>query len=60
MVAYLLMVVLSAVTTVVVVKIEIGTLAGDLSFHKAIQVSSRSLAPVGFGDPHTILLIGND
>jgi LCP family protein required for cell wall assembly len=56
----LVVVAFSATATVVVIKGEIGTLASDLSFHKAIRLSSRSLAPVGFGDPQTILLIGND
>ncbi|MGO9790614.1 MAG: hypothetical protein ACLP8S_14300, partial [Solirubrobacteraceae bacterium] len=56
----LLVVALSAAATVVAIKGEISTLAGDLSFHKAIALSARSLAPVGFGDPETILLIGND
>ncbi len=56
----LLVVALSATVTVVAVKGEIRTLAGDLSFHKALALSSHSLAPVGFGDPQTILLIGND
>jgi LCP family protein required for cell wall assembly len=56
----LLVLALSAATTVVFIKGEIKTLATDLSFHKALKLSSRSLAPVGFGDPQTILLIGND
>src|SRR5450755_1298193 len=56
----LLVVALSAATTVVFIKDEIKTLASALSFHRAIQLSPRSLAPVGFGDPQTILLIGND
>jgi hypothetical protein len=55
----LLVIALSAATTVVFIKDEIGTLARDLSFNKAINVPLRSLAPVGFGDPQTILLIGN-
>ena len=56
----LVVVALSAAVTVVFVKSEIGRLATDLSYHKAIAVAPRSLAPVGFGDPETILLIGND
>jgi LCP family protein required for cell wall assembly len=56
----LIVVAFSAAATVVAIKGEIGTLASDLSFHKAIAVSSRSLAPVGYGDPETIMLIGND
>jgi LCP family protein required for cell wall assembly len=56
----LLVIAISAATTVVFIKDEIGTLASDLSFNKAINVPSHSLAPVGFGDPQTILLIGND
>lgn len=60
MVGCLLVAVASAATTVVFIQGEFGTLASDLSFNKAIKVSSRSLAPVGFGDPQTILLIGND
>ncbi len=51
---------LSATTTVVAIKGEIRTLATDLSFHKAIPLSTHDLAPAGFGDPQTILLIGND
>jgi polyisoprenyl-teichoic acid--peptidoglycan teichoic acid transferase len=56
----LLVIGLSAAATVVVIKGEISTLASDLSAHKAISLSSGSLAPAGFGDPQTILLIGND
>jgi polyisoprenyl-teichoic acid--peptidoglycan teichoic acid transferase len=56
----LLVVALSAAATVVLVKREIRTLARDLSFHKPLNLSSGSLAPAGFGDPQTILLIGND
>ena len=56
----LLVVALSAAATVVFVKGELSTLASDLSFNKAVDVSPRALAPVGFGDPQTILLIGND
>jgi LCP family protein required for cell wall assembly len=56
----LVVVAFSAAVTVMFVKSEIGTLATDLSFHKAIAVSPHSLAPAGFGDPETILLIGND
>jgi len=56
----LLVVALSAAATVVVIKGEIGTLAKDLSFNKAVSVSPGSLAPAGFGAPQTILLIGND
>ena len=44
----------------VVVKGEIRTLAKDLRFHKAIKLSSGALAPAGFGDAQTILLVGND
>ena len=39
---------------------EIRTLAKDLRFHKAIKLSSGALAPAGFGDAQTILLVGND
>jgi LCP family protein required for cell wall assembly len=56
----LLVIALSAAATVVVIKGEISTLASDLSAHRAITLSSGSLAPAGFGDPQTILLIGND
>src|ERR1700689_4528064 len=56
----LLVIALSATTTVVLVKGEIGTLARDLRFHKALKLTSGSLAQAGFGDPQTILLIGND
>jgi LCP family protein required for cell wall assembly len=56
----LLVVALTAATTVVFIKGEIKTLASDLASNKAIKVSPRSLSPVGFGDPQTILLIGND
>jgi LCP family protein required for cell wall assembly len=56
----LLVVALSAAGSIVLIKGELKTLAGDLSFNKAITVSSQSLAPVGFGDPQTILLVGND
>jgi polyisoprenyl-teichoic acid--peptidoglycan teichoic acid transferase len=55
-----LVIALSAAASVVVIRGEIGTLAGALSFHKAITLSSGSLAPAGFGAPQTILLIGND
>ncbi len=58
--ACMLMIGLSATTTVVAIKGEIRTLATDLSFHKAIPLSTHDLAPAGFGDPQTILLIGND
>jgi LCP family protein required for cell wall assembly len=56
----LLVVALSATATIVVIKGEIGTLATDLSFNKAVNVSPGSLAPAGYGAPQTILLIGND
>jgi len=56
----MLVVALSAGATVVLIKGEIRTLAKDLRFHKAIKVSSGALAPAGFGDPQTILLVGND
>jgi polyisoprenyl-teichoic acid--peptidoglycan teichoic acid transferase len=56
----LLVVALSATATIVVIKGEIGTLARDLSFNKAVNVSPGSLAPAGYGAPQTILLIGND
>ena len=56
----LLVVALSAGATVVLIKGEIRTLAKDLRFHKAIKLSSGTLAPAGFGDPQTILLVGND
>ena len=55
-----LVVVLSAMATVAFIRGEIGTLANDLSSNKAIALSPGSLAPVGSGDPQTILLIGND
>jgi polyisoprenyl-teichoic acid--peptidoglycan teichoic acid transferase len=51
---------LSAGATVVLIKGEIRTIAKDLRFHKAIKLSSGALAPAGFGDPQTILLVGND
>ncbi len=56
----LLVVALSAGATVVLIKGEIRTLAKDLRFHKAIKLSSGALAPAGFGDAQTILLVGND
>jgi polyisoprenyl-teichoic acid--peptidoglycan teichoic acid transferase len=56
----LLVVSLSAGATVVLIKGEIRTLAKDLRFHRAIKLSSGTLAPAGFGDPETILLVGND
>jgi LCP family protein required for cell wall assembly len=56
----LLVVALSATATIVVIKGEIGTLARDLSFNKAVNISPGSLAPAGYGAPQTILLIGND
>jgi LCP family protein required for cell wall assembly len=58
--AGLIVVVLSATATIVFVKDQIRTIATDLSFHKALAVAPHSLAPAGFGDPQTILLIGND
>ena len=54
------MVALSAGATVVLIKGEIKTIAKDLHFHKAIKLSSGVLAPAGFGDAQTILLVGND
>jgi polyisoprenyl-teichoic acid--peptidoglycan teichoic acid transferase len=51
---------LSAGATVVLIKGEIRTLAKDLRFHRAVKLSSGVLAPAGFGDPQTILLVGND
>jgi LCP family protein required for cell wall assembly len=56
----LLVVALSAAATLLLIRGELGTLARDLRFNKAVDVSSGALAPVGFGDPQTILLIGND
>jgi LCP family protein required for cell wall assembly len=56
----LLVVAFSATATVVVIKSEIGRLASDLSFNKAVKVSRGSLAPAGYGAPQTTLLIGND
>jgi LCP family protein required for cell wall assembly len=55
-----LVVALSAGATVVLIKGEITTIAKDLRFHKAVKVSSGVLAPAGFGDAQTILLVGND
>jgi polyisoprenyl-teichoic acid--peptidoglycan teichoic acid transferase len=51
---------LSAGATVVLIKGEIKTIAKDLRFHKAIKLPSGTLAPAGFGDTQTILLVGND
>ena len=51
---------LSAGATVVLIKGEIKTIAKDLRFHKAIKLPSGVLAPAGFGDTQTILLVGND
>ena len=51
---------LSAGATVVLIKGEIKTIAKDLRFHKAVKLSSGVLAPAGFGDAQTILLVGND
>jgi LCP family protein required for cell wall assembly len=56
----LFVIVLTGAAAVVLIKGEIRTLAADLRFNNAIKVSSGSLAPVGFGDPQTILLVGND
>ena len=55
-----LVVALSAGATVVLIKGEIKTLAKDLRFHHAIKLSTGVLAPAGFGDAQTILLVGND
>ena len=55
-----LVVALSAGATVVLIKGEIHTIAKDLRFHKAIKLSPGVLAPAGFGDTQTILLVGND
>src|SRR5579863_7506584 len=55
-----LVVALSAGATVVLIKGEIKTIAKDLRFHKAITLSPGVLAPAGFGDAQTILLVGND
>jgi polyisoprenyl-teichoic acid--peptidoglycan teichoic acid transferase len=60
LVGCLLVVALSATTTVMFIKGEIKTLASDLSANKAIKLSSGALASAGFGDPQTILLVGND
>ena len=56
----LIVVALSAATTVVFIKGEIKTLASALSQNKALALGSGSLASAGFGDPQTILLVGND
>ena len=55
-----LVVALSAGATVVLIKGEIKTIAKDLRFHTAIKLPSGELAPAGFGDTQTILLVGND
>ena len=51
---------LSAGATVLLIKGEIRTLARDLRFHKAVKLSTGVLAPAGFGDAQTVLLVGND
>ncbi len=56
----LLVVVLSAATTIVLIKGEIKTLASDLRINHAVKVAPGVLAPAGFGDTQTILLVGND
>lgn len=56
----MLVVALSAGATVALIKGEIKTIAKDLRFHKAITLSPGVLAPAGFGDTQTILLVGND
>ncbi len=56
----LIVIALSATTTVVFIKGEIHTLASALSQNKALALGSGSLASAGFGDPQTILLVGND
>ena len=42
------------------IKGEIKTLASALGQNKALPLGSGSLASAGFGDPQTILLVGND
>ncbi len=56
----LIVIALSATTTVVFIKGEIHTLASALSQNRALALGSGSLASAGFGDPQTILLVGND
>jgi anionic cell wall polymer biosynthesis LytR-Cps2A-Psr (LCP) family protein len=56
----LLVVVLSAVVTVVFIKGQIHRLAVDLRVNDAVKVAANVLAPAGFGDTQTILLVGND
>ena len=56
----LIVIALAATTTVVFIKGEIHTLASALSQNKALALGSGSLASAGFGDPQTILLVGND
>ena len=60
MLGCVLVVALSAGATVVLIKGEIKTIAKDLRFHKAVTLPSGVLAPAGFGDAQTILLVGND
>lgn len=55
-----LVVSLSAAATVVLIKGEIHTLAGDLRINHAVKVAPGVLAPAGFGDTQTLLLVGND
>jgi polyisoprenyl-teichoic acid--peptidoglycan teichoic acid transferase len=56
----LLTVALAAATTVVLIKGEIHTLAGDLHANHAVSVAPGVLAPTGFGETQTMLLVGND
>ncbi len=56
----LLTIALSAAVTVVLIKGELHTLASDLKANHAVSVESGVLAPAGFGDTQTLLLVGND
>lgn len=58
--AILLVVAASAATTVVFVRGQFNQLAHALGSNKSLRVSNGTLAPTGFGQPETLLLIGND
>jgi LCP family protein required for cell wall assembly len=50
----------SAATSAVFVSGEVRTLRDALSQNKSLNLAPGTLASAGFGDPETILLVGND
>lgn len=50
----------SAITSGVFVSGEVQTLRSDLSLNPSLSTSSGELATAGWGDPQTLLLVGDD